>query len=218
MPGLVQAVIYDSSSLTLTGISTSLTYTDAGNTGRGTTYLLGRRAYIVYTGGEGCNAVTPVPLGQDTECTGATQPPDSVDPPLPPIWPYPTGNIYQREYWSMNLKMIRGDTFKFQFKVVQDGAAVNLTGAELRMTAKYDLFNADGSALFTRDNLGVGGITVTDAPNGTATVTVIPSNTSGLEAHRYDLSYDIQLKTSGGEIYTVLYGTLTVYPDATVTT
>lgn len=111
--------------------------------------------------------------------------------------------------------MTRGDAFTFTLTVTQAGAAYNLTGCSIRFTAKWSYSDADGSAVFSRT---VGsGITVTNAAGGIATVALAPSNTSSLPASRTDLVYDIQV-TNGSNPFTVVQGTLSVYPDVSVTT
>ena len=117
---------------------------------------------------------------------------------------------------AVAISMTRGDTFTFNLAVTQSGAAYNLTGASIRMTAKWNYTDADNAAVFSR-TIG-SGITVTNAAGGLATVSIAPSNTSSLPATTTNLYYDIQVTDSGANIYTVAYGVLTVNPDVSITT
>lgn len=112
--------------------------------------------------------------------------------------------------------MTRGDSFPFNIAVTQAGAAFNLTGCSIRMTAKWNHADADSAAVFTRT---VGsGITVTNAGGGLATVIVAPANTLSLPANTVNLYYDIQVTDAGSNVYTVNSGKLTVSPDVSITT
>lgn len=116
-----------------------------------------------------------------------------------------------------NLQMNRGDTFTFTVTVTQAGAPFNLTGSSLRMTAKYQPTDPDGSAVFSCTSPG-GGITLTAPTQGIATVTVAPGKTSSLAGNRYDLFYDVQVTDASSNVYTVVQGILTVFPDISITT
>lgn len=142
--------------------------------------------------------------------------PITSDPPFPAVWPYfwSTGEIYGRDHLSVNLKMVRSDTYAFEIAVILNGAAVDLTGGTLTMTAKWDVVDLDANAVFVRST-GNGGIAVTNAVGGLATVTIASTNTTALPAHTVNLVYDIQLVNTLGSIYTVLNGILTVVPDVT---
>lgn len=118
---------------------------------------------------------------------------------------------------TSNRKMVRGDTYVFEITVFNfDGTAFDLTGCSLRFTAKWDIRNADGSAVITLTT-GGGGIVVTSATDGEATVTILPTHTNSLPSHTTKLVYDIQVYRSATEIYTVMQGVLTVVPDSSVT-
>ncbi len=147
------------------------------------------------------------------EVTDSTAP-SAIDPPLPPIWPYPVGLIYGREYFSVILYMIRGDTYSFSASVKRNGAAFDLTGCDLKFSAKWEYADADGDAAIT---LGLGtGVTVTDAAAGELTVEIPASATESLPAEEVQLYYDIQVVNPAGKVYTALRGTLVVRPDVTV--
>jgi hypothetical protein len=150
-------------------------------------------------------------------CTSSTLPPDA-DPPFPPVFPYPfiSDLIYGKEHLDVTIRMIRGDTYGFTLRVIQAGESFDITGATFWMTAKWHVTDADGAAVFqisTADDMAI-----LDPENGRVGVTIKPSKTIGLPASKIDLSYDIQMKTSTGDVHTVLRGTLVVTPDVTITT
>lgn len=116
-----------------------------------------------------------------------------------------------------NLLMTRGDTFTFNLTVTQSGAAFNLSGVTLRMTAKWSYADADNAAVFTARSPS-NGIVITNAGGGLATVTLAPAMTSGLPPAQVNLYYDIQVTDGSGNIYTIAAGVLTVSPDVTLTT
>jgi hypothetical protein len=219
MPDLVKAVIYSTSGVDEWGIDETLQYIDSG-TGNGSGYLIGHYGLIEYVGISGCNpSANTIPLAPDDSCPPCpgppTPPPGSVDPPLPPIWPYPTGNIYQRDHWNMNMKMIRARTFIFKAIAFNDGARVNLTGCTLTFTAKWE--TTDGVGLIVADNGGTGGITVTDAVNGEFTVEITPAQTdiAAIPYHRIDLQYDVELLNVASQKFSLLQGTIVVFPNIT---
>ena len=118
-----------------------------------------------------------------------------------------------------NLEMYRGNTFSFNLSITSDvGVPTNLVGASLRMTVKRDPKDLDAAAVFTR-TIG-SGITVTNASQGLATVSLSPSNTLTLPATVPALSlfYDIQLTDASANVYTVAYGRLNVKPNISITT
>lgn len=156
-------------------------------------------------------------LAEECEDTTTTLPPDA-DPPFPPVYPYffATEDIYGRDHLSLNLKMVRGDTYQFDAVIILNGTPVDLTGGTVRMTAKWAVGNTDGNAVFQLSS-AVSGITVTDPTSGEISVTIASSLTTSLPAKKVELPYDIQYVDSGGNVYTVLYGTLTVVPDVTIT-
>lgn len=153
--------------------------------------------------------------GTTTTVTSTLAP--TVEPPFPPVWPFPTGLIYSRENFSMNLRMVRGDTYKFDANIVIDGDAVDISGAAFRFTVKWDYWDADANALMIKTSPS-GGITILSDVNGQIRVTIDPADTLSLPAHQVDFYYDVQMKNAANEVYTVLRGTLTVVPDVSVAT
>jgi hypothetical protein len=151
-------------------------------------------------------------------CSADAGLPPDADPPFPPVYPYPfvSDLLYGKEHLDVTIRMIRGDTYEFVFRVVQDGDSFPITGATFWMTAKWDVEDADLDAVFqisTADD-----IAILSESEGRVGVIIKPAKTIGLPAHIVTLPYDIQMKASGGEIYTVLRGTLVVTPDVTVDT
>ena len=157
-------------------------------------------------------------IGAECEDTCTEPLPSDADPPFPPVYPYffSTEDIYGRDHLSLNIKMVRGDTYKFDAAIILNGAPVDLTGGTVRMTAKWSLANLDASAVFQLSSATTG-IVITSATAGEIQVTIASSNTSSLPSKKVELPYDIQFVDSIGAVYTVLYGTLTVVPDATIT-
>jgi hypothetical protein len=110
----------------------------------------------------------------------------------------------------------RGDGEIYQLTLTDDDEPLDLTDAEIWMTAKRHIRDTDADAIFQKT---VGdGITVTDDTGGLATVQLEPADTSGLAARTVRLVYDVQVKLASGRIVTPLKGRLTVEPDVTVST
>lgn len=143
--------------------------------------------------------------------------PPNADPPFPPVWPYTwnTSLLYGREHLGQNLKMVRGDTYSFRVTITQNGEAVDITGGSFTMTAKWEITDADANAVFQKTSPS-GGIVLTTPASGVITVTLDPADTNSLPLHKVSLFYDIEFIDSSGDVYTVLYGTLSVVPDVTL--
>jgi hypothetical protein len=115
-----------------------------------------------------------------------------------------------------DIEAVRGDGEIYLLTMTEDDAPLDLTDAEMWMTAKRHIRDADADAIFQKT---VGdGITITDAEGGLATVELIPGDTSDLAARTVRLVYDVQVKLVSGRIVTPLKGRLTVEPDVTVST
>ena len=143
---------------------------------------------------------------------------DDGDPPFPDTYPYlfSTDDIYGRDHLSLNLKMVRGDTYKFTATIILNGAPVDLTGGVVTMTAKWALGDSDNNAVFQVSS-ATSGITVTSPTTGEIAVTIASALTEPLPSRKVELPYDIQFVNTLNEVYTVLYGTLLIVPDATIT-
>ena len=118
---------------------------------------------------------------------------------------------------AIDLAMTRGDTYPILGAITRAGAAVDITGGTLWMTAKRAVTDDDASAVFQLDNAALGGIEFVSAVGGTYRVTVPPDATAELSGHVV-LVYDVQLEDVDENVYTVARGNLTVVPDVTITT
>lgn len=113
---------------------------------------------------------------------------------------------------SIAVTATRGDTIDLEVTVTRDGAPVDLTGADLWFTAKLKVKDADVDAV-AQKTVG-SGITVTDAVNGEALITLDPADTDGLTKET-TLYCDVQLVEASGRVTTVASGTLTILRDVT---
>lgn len=179
-------------------------------TGAGTTYVHFGTGILGYFQAEEIVAFSAAPSAEEG---GNDAPPAGSDPPLPPVYPYPysTGQVYARENLTANLRMTRGDTFKFTFQVFLNGTEVDITGYTFTMTCRYRVDEAVVFQLSTTTS----GITITDPTNGIAQVTVPPSATSTLPLDVLRFPYDIQMTDGSANITTVMRGTLRIDPDCT---
>ncbi len=156
----------------------------------------------------------------DCTCEPSTSgdlPPDA-DPPFPPVYPYlfTTNTIYGRDNLSLNLKFVRGDSYSFNAAIILNGQPVDLTGGIVRMTAKWSVSDIDANAVFQLSS-ATSGITITSASAGEIRVDIPSSATTSLPAKKVELPFDIQFVNSVGKVFTVLYGTLVIVPDVTIT-
>lgn len=111
---------------------------------------------------------------------------------------------------ATNITTYRNSSNTYALSVKQsDGSAQNITNAAIRMTARTSW--SAGNTVF---QLSVGsGITITDAANGKASITITPAHLSSIALAPTDLHYDVQVKLSGASNYvTVVAGVLTVLP------
>lgn len=120
---------------------------------------------------------------------------------------------------NQNLTMVKSNTFSMDYTVLLNGTAVNITGATLRFTAKYNVTDADASAVFQLYSPS-NGITITSASAGTGVITIPVSATSTVaeDTNGVPLYYDFQITDSGSNVYTLNYGVLKVLPNVTRTT
>jgi len=119
----------------------------------------------------------------------------------------------------MDVQMIRIDTKVIDFVAYNgDGTVMDLTGATIRFTAKWDYFDADADAVIKLDNAILTGITVTaPATAGVGVVTIPKTATSSLPKHRSDLVYDIKVKKADTTEHTTARGRFVVLPNSTET-
>lgn len=114
-----------------------------------------------------------------------------------------------------NFEIFRGDTLPFTAVIKSNDLPVDITGAQFRMTGKYRVQDADSAAVFTLfspDN-----ITIVTPLEGTIQVTIPPSATLSLGPRNYHLFYDLQMRASGGDVYTICAGRINVFPDVSIT-
>jgi len=112
---------------------------------------------------------------------------------------------------ATTLEMFRGDSASWRFTVTDaDGAAVNLTNADLRFTAKSSASDADVDAIIAKTDGA--GITVTDAAGGVLAVTLSPGDTSALTVPQ-TLVWDLQVTDALGAVQTLAYGALRIIAD-----
>ncbi len=118
---------------------------------------------------------------------------------------------------QVNLSLVRGSTFSFDVIITNSGTGLpeNLTNGTLKFTAKWDLIDADGSAVFQK-TIG-SGITVTNASQGQANIVISPTDTSTLPFNIVNLNYDLKYTDASGNIFITLLGLLNITPNVTQT-
>jgi hypothetical protein len=109
------------------------------------------------------------------------------------------------------LTMTRGDTAYLDITITHPNPGATLDGCTLKFTAKRDYNDAQSSAVITKTTSS--GITITG--DLTATVKMLPANTSSLEAGPVMLYWDLELTDATPDTFTVASGTLTINPDVT---
>lgn len=117
-------------------------------------------------------------------------------------------------------EMFRGDTLTIDLVITdpKTGSPLNLTGCKIWFTCKGNVALPDNQSTIALDTVlvsGNGSVTITDAPRGLATVVVYPIATRALPDGPVVLQYDIQIKQGTGELSTIEFGTVTVFPDVT---
>ena len=112
----------------------------------------------------------------------------------------------------VDLSVYRGDdkTWDLTFKD-SAGTAINITGASIWLTVKTAKTDTDANAAIQNVTTSH-----TDAANGSTSVTVSASDTSGAGVDEF--FFDIQYKDSANNINTVMDGTFRVIQDVTVAT
>ena len=106
-----------------------------------------------------------------------------------------------------------GDTLVFEFPPIEvDGVPLNLTGYDIKFTAKQAADDADNALTTIQKTLG-SGLTVPTPSNGIVVLTLQPIDTDQLEKTTTYV-WDLQLNLSG-TITTVAYGNMTITMDVT---
>ena len=113
-----------------------------------------------------------------------------------------------------NLEIFRGDTkvLEGQAKNSADDTPIDLTGALLWFTVKKKRSDVDPGVL--QKTVG-SGILITDALQGEFKIEVAPSDTASLNGRFY---WDLQLKNTIGQIFTLASGIFNVVIDVTKAT
>lgn len=96
---------------------------------------------------------------------------------------------------ASTLKINRGTTYTIAFNYQRNGSPASLVGATVRFTVKsseYDSNTTDATAVITKN-------VTTGTAEGSATITINPSDTASLEPNKY--FYDIKVQEAGGAIY-----------------
>jgi hypothetical protein len=109
------------------------------------------------------------------------------------------------------LTMTRGDTAYLDINVTHPNEEATLAGCTLKFTAKRDYSDAQNAAVISKSTAN--GITITG--DLTATVKILPTDTSSLEAGPVVLYWDLELTDATPDTFTVASGTLTINPDVT---
>ena len=114
--------------------------------------------------------------------------------------------------------MFRGDDESFDVRVYEvDGVtAVNLSGANLRFTAKQHVTDLDADAVVTLTT-AAGTITITNAALGQARLDVPASQTNGLTRDSV-LVWDLQVFDVSNKTRTIGSGLLVIRRDVSRTT
>lgn len=93
-----------------------------------------------------------------------------------------------------------------------DGTPTNLTGCSLKMQIRSDYFDANGT-MVANLSTSTGGITITSAANGTATIAFTAAQTANIAAGNY--YHDLFLIDATGTIDKDFTGGVVVLPRVT---
>ena len=105
--------------------------------------------------------------------------------------------------------MYQGASFDYTFTWKIDDTPVDLSGYTARMQARRRADSLTAALTLTTEN---GGITLGGSA-GTILIEADAETTAGIDDAEY--VYDLELETSGGEVYRLLQGTFTVSPEVT---
>jgi hypothetical protein len=112
------------------------------------------------------------------------------------------------------LSMYSGDDRDFTLTLTEDGAPMDLTGADVRFTAKANVSMTDEDAAIAKSTVDGGVVIDDDATSGVCVVTVDAADTDELGGSV--LEYDVQV-TRGGKTRTVVRNRLTISRDVSRT-
>jgi hypothetical protein len=111
------------------------------------------------------------------------------------------------------IELIRGDTPTYDLELRSGDEALDLTGMGITFTAKRRYSDPDEDAVIRHD-LDDGGVVLTSAIDGTATVHFSAADTAGLD-DLPTLVWDVQVDDVAGTVITPLRGKLSVVRDVT---
>jgi hypothetical protein len=118
---------------------------------------------------------------------------------------------------STAIDIYRGDDATATITLVENGSAMDLTAAVVRMTFKRSVFETDEDAFLRKTSETDGGIEIdADPTSGRITVAFVPEDTEDLvlpERFRYDVQVE-----RGDTVRTIMTGRLGVRLDVTRTT
>ena len=107
--------------------------------------------------------------------------------------------------------IVRGDTKTFNLVFTNtSGVAIDITGYTLFLTLKENITDLDDDAALKKT------IAPADLDNPTTGIQDIAIDAGDTDDMLGDYYYDIQVKTAGDKIYTLLYGTITIVADTTL--
>jgi hypothetical protein len=89
-----------------------------------------------------------------------------------------------------------------------DGNAVDIRDTDIRFEVQQD--QSSGTALIEKDNVGGGGVSITDGVNGKFVVEIDPSDTEDLSG---TFPYEVEITDTNGDVATVLIGTINIATD-----
>jgi len=110
-----------------------------------------------------------------------------------------------------DLELIHGETKQLDIAVVDgNDAAVDITGSSFWFTVKRDWLDADADALITKT---VGsGITIDDAPNGSAVIDIDPADFAAFANEPVIYVWGLTEKDASADVHRLARGTLLVSP------
>lgn len=112
---------------------------------------------------------------------------------------------------SRAITIRQGATWRFAFRIRDDGTLRNLTGWTARMQVRRT--HASAETLLSLDDSSGGGITI-EPLIGKVTLTATPSQTEGLPAPLAAV-YDIEVEGPQGQVDRVLEGVARITPEVT---
>jgi hypothetical protein len=102
-----------------------------------------------------------------------------------------------------------GDTLRITVNVEdEDGNAVDIRNADIRFEIHQD--ESSGAVVVSKDNVGGGGVTITDGLNGTLKIEIEPSDTAALSGR---FPYEIEITDTSSDVATVVTGTISINDD-----